>query len=65
MWARFSNMERENRNVVISYTMIVVLLALGTLFITPNFISATFLSQQLRLASFLGIIAAVPQTKQP
>jgi ribose transport system permease protein len=58
MWARFSNMERENRSVVISYTMIVVLLALGTLFITPNFISPTFLTQQLRLASFLGIVAA-------
>ncbi len=58
MWARFSNMERENRSVVISYSMIVVLLLLGTLLITPNFISPTFLTQQLRLASFLGIVAA-------
>ncbi|MEP6984621.1 MAG: ABC transporter permease [Chloroflexota bacterium] len=58
MWARFSNMERENRSVVISYSMIVVLLVLGTLLITPNFISPTFLTQQLRLASFLGIVAA-------
>src|SRR5213080_4705168 len=58
MWARFSNMDRENRSVAISYTMIVLLLALGTLFITPNFISPTFLTQQLRLASFLGIVAA-------
>jgi ribose transport system permease protein len=58
MWARFSNMERENRSVVISYSMIVVLLILGTVLITPNFISPTFLIQQLRLASFLGIIAA-------
>lgn len=58
MWARFSSMERENRSVVISYSMIVVLLLLGTLLITPNFISPTFLTQQLRLASFLGIVAA-------
>jgi ribose transport system permease protein len=58
MWLRFSGMERENRSVVISYSMIVVLLILGTLLITPNFISPTFLIQQLRLASFLGIIAA-------
>ncbi|MBA3868512.1 MAG: ABC transporter permease [Anaerolineae bacterium] len=58
MWARFSNMERENRSVVISYSMIVVLLVLGTLLITPNFISPTFLTQQLRLASFLGIVVA-------
>lgn len=58
MWARFSKLEREDRSVVISYSMIVVLLALGTLLITPNFISPTFLTQQLRLASFLGIIAA-------
>src|SRR5215207_6467996 len=58
MWVRFSNMERENRSVVISYSMIVVILALGTLLITPNFISPTFLSQQLRLAAFLGIVAA-------
>jgi ribose transport system permease protein len=58
MWARFSSMERENRSVVISYSMIVILLLLGTLLITPNFISPTFLTQQLRLASFLGIVAA-------
>ncbi|HEX2619186.1 MAG TPA: ABC transporter permease [Phototrophicaceae bacterium] len=58
MWAKFSNMERENRNVVISYSMIVLLIIVGTLFITPNFASPTFLTQQLRLASFLGIIAA-------
>lgn len=56
--SRFSNMDRENRSVVISYSMILVLLIFGTLFITPNFISPTFLTQQLRLASFLGIIAA-------
>jgi ribose transport system permease protein len=58
MLNKFLNMERENRNVIISYTMIVALIILGTLFITPNFASPTFLSQQLRLASFLGIIAA-------
>lgn len=58
MWAKFTGMERENRSVVVSYTMIVVLILLGTLFITPNFASPTFLTQQLRLASFLGIIAA-------
>lgn len=58
MWARFSTMERDNRNFLISYSMIFVLLIFGTLFITPNFISPTFLTQQLRLASFLGIIAA-------
>lgn len=55
-------MERENRNVVIAYSMIVVLIVLGTLFITPNFASPTFLTQQLRLASFLGIVAAGQMT---
>lgn len=54
----FSNLDRENRSVVISYSMIVLLIIFGTLFITPNFSSPTFLTQQLRLASFLGIIAA-------
>ena len=34
MFAIFSNMERENRNVLISYSMIVVLIIVGTLFIT-------------------------------
>lgn len=58
MWTRFARMEREDRSVVISFSMIVVLIVLGTLLITPNFASATFLTQQLRLASFLGIIAA-------
>lgn len=52
------NMERDNRNVLISYSMIFLLIILGTLFITPNFASPSFLSQQMRLAAFLGIIAA-------
>jgi ribose transport system permease protein len=58
MWTNFLNMERDNRNVLISYSMIFLLIIFGTLFITPNFISPNFLSQQLRLAAFLGIIAA-------
>jgi ribose transport system permease protein len=58
LWRRFMSMEREDRSVVISYTMIVVIIAFGTLFITPNFSSPTFLTQQMRLAAFLGIIAA-------
>ncbi len=58
LWERFSSMDRENRSVVISYSMIVVLIVIGTLFVSPNFSSPTFLTQQLRLASFLGIIAA-------
>lgn len=58
MWNKLTTMEREDRSVVISYAMIVILIVLGTLFITPNFASPTFLTQQLRLASFLGIIAA-------
>src|SRR5687767_12555697 len=58
MLDRFMNMERDNRNVLISYSMIILLIILGTLFITPNFASPSFLSQQMRLAAFLGIIAA-------
>ncbi len=54
----FSGLEREQRNVVFAYLMIVLLIIVGTLFITPNFASPTFLVQQLRQASFLGIIAA-------
>lgn len=52
------NMEREQRSVVIAYFMIFLLIVLGTLFVTPNFSSPTFLIQQLRQAAFLGIIAA-------
>lgn len=58
MWNRFLKLGREDRSVIISYSMIVVLIVIGTVFITPNFASSTFLIQQLRLASFLGIIAA-------
>jgi ribose transport system permease protein len=58
LWDKFSSLQREDRNVAISYTLILVLIILGTLFITPNFASVTFLTQQLRLAAFLGIIAA-------
>jgi ribose transport system permease protein len=58
MWAKFSSLERQDRSVIIAFSMIFVLIALGTLFITPNFVSPTFLAQQLRLAAFLGIIAA-------
>jgi ribose transport system permease protein len=55
---RFANMERQDRSVVISYTMIFVIIVVCSIFITPNFASPTFLTQQLRIASFLGIIAA-------
>lgn len=54
----FGNLEREQRSVVIAYLMILVLIFLGTIFVTPNFASPTFLIQQLRQAAFLGIIAA-------
>src|SRR6185503_13748303 len=36
----------------------ILLIVFGAVFITPNFASSTFLIQQLRQASFLGIIAA-------
>jgi ribose transport system permease protein len=54
----FNNLEREQRSVVIAYLMILALIVLGTVFVTPNFASPSFLIQQLRQASFLGIIAA-------
>src|SRR2546423_9109718 len=54
----FAGLDRQNRGVVIAYVLIVVLIALGALFVSPNFVSPTFLLQQLRQASFLGIIAA-------
>src|SRR5260370_8031787 len=54
----FTSMDRQNRSVIIAYLMILVLIAFGTIFVTPNFDSPTFLIQQLRQASFLGIVAA-------
>src|SRR5258706_980832 len=54
----FTSMDRQNRSVIIAYLMILLLIAFGTIFVTPNFASPTFLVQQLRQASFLGIIAA-------
>jgi ribose transport system permease protein len=54
----YSGLEREQRSVVIAYLMILVLIVLGAVFVTPNFASPSFLIQQLRQASFLGIIAA-------
>src|SRR5258708_13510292 len=54
----FTSLDRQNRSVVIAYLMILLLIVFGTLFITPNFASPTYLIQQLREASFLGIIAA-------
>src|SRR5258707_10375771 len=54
----FTSLDRQNRSVVIAYLMILVLITFGTLFVSPNFDSPTFLIQQLRQASFLGIIAA-------
>lgn len=54
----FSGLKREDRSVIIAYSMILIIIALGAVFITPNFASPTFLVQQLRQASFLGIIAA-------
>jgi ribose transport system permease protein len=53
----FANLDRQNRSVLVAYLLIIVLIMLGR-FITPNFTSPSFLLQQLRQASFLGIIAA-------
>src|SRR5260221_13138933 len=54
----FGALDRENRAVVIAYGLIAALIVLGAIFVTPNFLSPTFLLQQLRQSSFLGIIAA-------
>lgn len=54
----YNHLEREQRSVVTAYLMIVVLIILGSIFVTPNFASPTFLIKQLQQASFLGIIAA-------
>jgi ribose transport system permease protein len=54
----FDNLEREQRSVLIAYSLIIVLIILGTLFVSPNFSSPTFLVLQLRFAAFLGIVAA-------
>jgi len=54
----FSDLERDQRSVIIAYLMVFLLLIVGTLFVSPNFTSSTFLVQQFRQASFLGIIAA-------
>src|SRR5574341_264885 len=54
----YLNLEREDRSVMISYGMIVVLIMLGTILVDPKFSSPNFLIQQMRQASFLGIIAA-------
>lgn len=56
--ARFANLDRQTRNVLVAYSMIFVLILVGRLFISENFASSDFLLQQLRQASFLGIIAA-------
>lgn len=54
----FTRLDRQDRSVTIAYLMILVLIVFGSIFINPNFSSPTFLVQQLRQASFLGIIAA-------
>src|SRR5258706_898189 len=54
----FTSMDRQNRSIIIAYLMILLLIAFGTIFVTPNFASPTFLVQQLRQASFLGIISS-------
>ena len=54
----FVSLDHENRSALVAYTLIIVLIGLGALLVTPNFLAPTFLLQQLRQASFLGIIAA-------
>lgn len=54
----YKNLRRDDRSVIISYSLIILIIIAGTIVITPNFASPSFLTQQLRLASFLGIIAA-------
>lgn len=54
----FGSLDRENRSAVVAYLLVVILVVLGAIFVSPNFLSPTFLLQQLRQSSFLGIIAA-------
>lgn len=54
----FARLDRQDRSVLVAYSLIIVLILLGYIFVSPNFLSPSFLLQQLRQASFLGIIAA-------
>src|SRR5258708_15651728 len=60
--AWFLNLNRETRSVIVAYFLVVALIVFGGLLVTPNFFSPEFLLQQLREASFLGIIAAGQMT---
>lgn len=51
-----ANLSREQRSVVIAYSMIVALIAFGSIAISPQFASPNFLLLQLVKASILGIV---------
>lgn len=51
-----SRVVRENLPIVIAFACIVLLLLIGSLYL-PSFLSPEYLLQQLKVASFLGIIA--------
>src|SRR6476646_8166662 len=50
-------MKSVDKPVLIAFGFIVVLLVAGSLY-SSNFLSATYLLQQLQVAAFLGIIAS-------
>ncbi len=56
MSADTARFPRVDRATMIAFAMVVVLLALGSLY-SRNFLSPEYLLQQLKVASFLGVIA--------
>jgi len=56
------SLEREDRSVVIAFSMIGLLIILGTVFVSRNFATPEFLLLQLLQASILGSIAAGQMT---
>jgi ribose transport system permease protein len=53
---RMAGLSREQRNVIIAYSMIIGLIVLGSLAVSPQFASPNFLLLQLVKASILGVV---------
>jgi ribose transport system permease protein len=54
-WLRLNG---DRRRILIAYSMVLVLIALGTLVVSPEFASTEFLMLQLLKASILGTVVA-------
>ena len=58
LWGWWTRLDKDRRQILVAYSMVLVLIVLGTWTVSPEFASTEFLALQLLKASILGTVVA-------